>query len=76
VERGQGSGDLWTGLPVASFEEGRRLGGRRNDPERFERTKALILEIYDAMGSAEESGGPYKSLLDPPPGQGPRHPER
>ena len=49
---------------------------RRNDPERFERTKALILEIYDAMGSAEESGGPYKSLLDPPPGQGPRHPER
>jgi len=49
---------------------------RRNDPERFERTKALILEIYDAMGKAEETGEPYQSLLDPPPGHGPRHSEK
>ncbi|MWA01941.1 N-6 DNA methylase [Actinomadura sp. LD22] len=49
---------------------------RRNDPERFERTKALILDVYDAMAKAIETGEPYKTILDPPPGQGPRHPER
>jgi hypothetical protein len=49
---------------------------RRNDPERFERTKALILDVYDAMAEAIETGEPYKTILDPLPGEGPRHPER
>jgi hypothetical protein len=40
------------------------------------RTKRLILEIYDAMQEASYSGVPYSSRLEPPPGQGPRHPER
>ncbi|XRQ09277.1 Eco57I restriction-modification methylase domain-containing protein [Actinomadura welshii] len=48
---------------------------RRNDPELFERTKAQILEIYEAMAQAIRTGEPYKTILDPPPGQGPRHPE-
>jgi hypothetical protein len=47
---------------------------RRNDPERFARRKALILEIYDAMAAAMETGEPYRTILDPPPGHGPRHP--
>jgi hypothetical protein len=47
---------------------------RNNDPERFLRTKTLILEIYDAMAAAMETGEPYRTILDPPPGQGPRHP--
>ncbi|WP_177287631.1 hypothetical protein [Actinomadura madurae] len=47
-----------------------------NDPERFVRTKALILGVYDAMARAMETGGQYKTILDPPPGKGPRHPER
>ncbi|MFC5747982.1 Eco57I restriction-modification methylase domain-containing protein [Actinomadura rugatobispora] len=46
---------------------------QRNDPERFARTKALILEVYDAMARAIETGEPYKTILDPPPGEGPRH---
>jgi hypothetical protein len=40
------------------------------------RTKRLILEIYDAMAKAFETGDPYQTILDPPPGQGPRHPAR
>ena len=47
---------------------------QRNDPDRFARTKALILEIYDQMTAAITTGKPYKTILDPPPGQGPRHP--
>ena len=31
------------------------------------RTKNLILEIYDAMQQAKESGRPYQTILDPPP---------
>ncbi len=31
------------------------------------RTKHIILEIYDAMQRAVESGQPYQTLLDPPP---------
>lgn len=46
---------------------------RNNDPERFIRTKATILEVYDAMADAMTTGVPYRSLLDPPPGEGPRH---
>ena len=47
---------------------------QRNDPQRFATTKTLILEIYDAMALAMETGEPYRTILDPPPGQGPRHP--
>lgn len=39
------------------------------------RTKELILEVYDAMTQAIRTGEPYKTILDPPPGEGPRHPE-
>lgn len=31
------------------------------------RTKRVILEIYDQMAYAGESGRPYRTLLDPPP---------
>ena len=40
------------------------------------RTKRLVLAAYDAMTQAAETGVPFESPLDPPPGQGPRHPER
>ncbi|GAA4936980.1 N-6 DNA methylase [Streptomonospora halophila] len=40
------------------------------------RTKETILEIYEAMAKAAETGEPYRTVLDPPPGEGPRHPER
>ena len=51
---------------------------RRKDEERYGefRTKRLILEIYDAMQKAMDTGVPYHTIVDPPPGQGPRHPER
>ncbi|KWX08628.1 restriction endonuclease, partial [Carbonactinospora thermoautotrophica] len=51
---------------------------RRKDEEKFGeyRTKRLILEIYDAMAKAIETGEPYRTVLDPPPGQGPRHADR
>ena len=31
------------------------------------RTKRVILDIYDAMQQAIETGQPYQTLLDPPP---------
>jgi hypothetical protein len=31
------------------------------------RTKRLILEVYDAMAKAIETGDPYQTILDPPP---------
>jgi hypothetical protein len=37
------------------------------------RTKRLILDVYDRMQKAMDSGEPYQTLLDPPPGHGPRH---
>lgn len=40
------------------------------------RTKRLILERYDAMAEAIRTGTDYQTVLDPPPGHGPRHPER
>jgi hypothetical protein len=48
---------------------------KRKDIARFGeyRTKRLILEIYDAMTTAIETGDPYQTVFDPPPGQGPRH---
>jgi len=38
------------------------------------RTKRLVLAAYDAMASAATTGVPFRSPLDPPPGEGPRHP--
>jgi hypothetical protein len=48
---------------------------QRNDPARFARTKALILEIYDQMTEAITTGKPYQTILNPPPGHGPRDPD-
>jgi hypothetical protein len=39
------------------------------------RTKRLVLAAYDAMAEAAATGAPFVSVLDPPPGHGPRHPE-
>ena len=36
-------------------------------------TKRLILERYDSMAEATKSGQAYQTVLDPPPGHGPRH---
>lgn len=43
---------------------------KRKDEERFGeyRTKRVILEIYDEMARAQQSGKPYQTRLDPPPG--------
>lgn len=51
---------------------------RRKDEARFGefRTKRLILEVYDAMAKAIATREGYQTILDPPPGQGPRHPDR
>ncbi|ACZ90494.1 Eco57I restriction-modification methylase domain-containing protein [Streptosporangium roseum] len=49
---------------------------RNKSPDLFERTKKAILEIYDAMQDAIDGRKPYQTPLDPPPGHGPRHPER
>jgi len=38
------------------------------------RTRRLVLECYDAMSEAIRTGKPYQTVLDPPPGHGPRHP--
>jgi hypothetical protein len=38
------------------------------------RTRRLVLEIYDAMTRAADTGHPYRTVLDPEPGRGPRHP--
>ncbi|MCM2422138.1 Eco57I restriction-modification methylase domain-containing protein [Streptomyces sp. RKAG293] len=37
------------------------------------RTRDLILHAYDRMEEASRAGSAYQTLLDPPPGQGPRH---
>ncbi|WP_030826961.1 Eco57I restriction-modification methylase domain-containing protein [Streptomyces hygroscopicus] len=37
------------------------------------RTKDLILDIYDRMENARAAGDEYRTVLDPPPGKGPRH---
>jgi len=51
---------------------------KRKDVERYGsfRTKELILEVYDKMSEAIRTGERYQTILDPPPGHGPRHPER
>jgi hypothetical protein len=40
------------------------------------RTKRMILEIFDAMQRAIDTGKPYTTIVDPPPGHGARHPAR
>ncbi|MHB1430532.1 MAG: Eco57I restriction-modification methylase domain-containing protein [Streptosporangiaceae bacterium] len=40
------------------------------------RTKRLILDRYDAMAEAAQANKPYQTILDPPPGHGPRHAAR
>ena len=40
------------------------------------RTKDQILAVYDAMAAADASGVAYRTILDPAPGFGPRHPQR
>jgi hypothetical protein len=37
------------------------------------RTKRLILDVYDAMQKAIDTDTAYQTILDPPPGEGPRH---
>ena len=48
---------------------------KRKEQQRYGtyRTKELIVEIYDAMTEAARTGKPYQTILDPPPGRGPRH---
>ena len=41
-----------------------------------ERTRRLVLEAYDGLAKASQTGERFNSTLDPVPGQGPRHPER
>jgi len=53
---------------------------KRRDEEEFDgdyRTKRVILEIYDALAAAMQTGQPYQTRLDPPPAD-PRccHPEK
>ncbi|MFC1912166.1 Eco57I restriction-modification methylase domain-containing protein [Chloroflexota bacterium] len=42
---------------------------KRQDEQKYDeyRTKRVILEIYDSMKKASETGKPYQTLLDPPP---------
>jgi hypothetical protein len=51
---------------------------RWRDEDRYSeyRTKRLILGIYDAVQKAMDNGVPYQTILDPPPGHGPCHPNR
>ncbi|MBF8173357.1 SAM-dependent DNA methyltransferase [Streptomyces olivaceus] len=42
---------------------------RNKKPTLFERTKREIIRVYEEMASE----APYRTPLDPPPGQGPRH---
>ncbi|MFH1923384.1 MAG: hypothetical protein ABIP48_26270, partial [Planctomycetota bacterium] len=45
---------------------------RRDEKQHGEyRTKRVILEIYDAIATAIDTGQPYQTLLDPPPGPPP-----
>jgi len=42
---------------------------RNNDPDRFTRTKKMILDICDAMVDAISTGEPYRTVLDPGDGE-------
>jgi hypothetical protein len=58
-----------------SFDALRRREEKAQNFGEF-RTKRLILERYDVMAEAMRTGVPYRTILDPPPGYGPRHPDR
>ncbi|MET3812323.1 hypothetical protein [Arthrobacter sp. UYEF3] len=51
---------------------------RRKDEAVFGeyRTKLLVLEAYDAIQLAIDTGIPFQSKINPPPGQGARHPAK
>jgi hypothetical protein len=76
-EPGDRSRPLMPGSPLAlrdsRFSElGSRFLGdlvHREDQQQFgeQRTKRLILEIYDALAEATQTGKPYQTRLDPPP---------
>lgn len=40
------------------------------------RTKKLILAVFDAMQEAIDTGTEYQTIVDPPPGEGARHPAK
>jgi hypothetical protein len=58
-----------------SFDALRRREEKAQNFGEF-RTKRLILERCDAMADAIRTGVAYQTPLDPPPGHGPRHPDR
>ena len=52
---------------------------KRNDEQKYGeyRTKRVILECYDAMAEAMQTGRPYQTILDPPPADpGVAHPSK
>ncbi|MER8085122.1 DNA methyltransferase [Streptomyces sp. NPDC094048] len=53
-------------FPVVKREDEAAHGGAY-------RTKDLILDVYDRMEEARVTGDEYRTVLDPPPGKGPRH---
>jgi hypothetical protein len=54
-----------------------RLVRMRDEKQHGEyRTKRLILDVYDRMAAAIAGGDPFDTMLDPPPGRGPTHPDR
>jgi hypothetical protein len=57
---------------MESFDALRRREEKTQNFGEF-RTKRLILDRYDAMAEAIRTGVPYQTILDPPPGHGPRH---
>lgn len=50
---------------------------RRRDEAKYGeyRTARVVLDMYDAMSEAANTGVPYQTVLDPPPSEGPRHPD-
>ena len=65
-------------IPADLDQKIRSLEVKRKDVERYGsfRTKDLILQVYDAMAEVARTEVAYQTILDPPPGQGPRHPAR
>jgi hypothetical protein len=54
-----------------------RLVRMRDEKQHGEyRTKRLILDAYNRIAAAMAGGEPFATLLDPPPGRGPTHPDR
>ena len=53
-------------------------GLKHNDIAKYGtyRTKDLVLDAYDRMAAADATGVPYTTTIMPPPGKGPRHPQK